>query len=277
MRAKHLKTVEDFEEIERVLRDITQTRSNLYKLKDEVNGFFVFDENIAQTEEDLKRLQAEVDSTIRNTKDFSSQVKDKYNKSQQLVPSDVVNELNQLELLTEAIASAMEEKAREFKKAKTVRTDYISEVEEIQLWMKDAELKVRDRTTEPQLLNEHLQQVQSELANMTDKLEKLTRNGKTIIAKTRDDEEKEIIQSTINNLTEQLSQVKSWLDERRQQVGETLDAWQRFLTLYQAVMVWVQEKKVMLQEQLYLSTLQESKQKLHEYSVSNKMYVQCVR
>lgn len=271
LREKHLKALEDFEEIEKVLRDITQNKSDLYKIKDDVNRFFVFDANISQTEEDIKLLQTEVDNKIRNTKDFSSQLKDQYNNSQQLVPSDVVHELNQLELLTEAIASAMEEKDREFKKAKTIRTDYINEIDEIQRWMKDAELKVRDRTTEPQVLNEHLQQVQSELAHMTDKLEKLTKNGKTIIVKTRDDEEKEIVQSTINNMTDQLLQVKSWLDERRQQVGETLDAWQRFLTLYQTVMTWVQEKKVILQEQLYLSTLQQSKQKLHEYSVSNQI------
>lgn len=268
LRDKHFKTVNDLEEIERALRDITQKRSDLFKLKDEVISFYVFDENISQTEEDLKRLQIKVDSEIRNVKDFCSHLKEKYNKLQQLVPSDIVQELNQLELLAEAISGAMEEKSREFKKARTIRTDYTNDVDEVQTWIKDAELKVRDRATEPHLLNEHLQQVQSEMASVSDKLEKLTRNGKTIIEKTRDDDEKELIQSTINNLAEQLAQVKSWLEERRQQVGETLDAWQRFLTLYQTVMLWVQEKKVFLQEQLYLSTLQEAKQKLHDYSVS---------
>lgn len=212
-----------------------------------------------------------MESEISYIKEFSLQLNDKYNNSQQLVPSDIIHELNQLELLAEAVSSAMDEKDREFKKAKTIRTDYINDIDEIQAWVKEAELKVRDRTTEPQLLNEHLQQVQSELANILDKLEKLTRNGKMIIGKTRDDEEREIVQSTINNLSDQVAQVKSWLDERRQQVGETLDAWQRFLSLYQAVMLWVQEKKVVLQEQLYLSSLQEAKQKLHDYSVSNKI------
>lgn len=272
LREKHLEAVNNLEEIEKALRDITQKRSDLYKIKDEVISFYIFDANISQTEEDFKSLQTRVDSEISHIKDFSLQLKDKYNNSQQLVPSDIVHELNQLELLAEAISSAMDEKDREFKKAKTIRTDYINDIDEIQTWVKDAELKVRDRTTEPQLLNEHLQQVQSELANILDKLEKLTRNGKTILGKTRDDEEKEIVQSTINNLSEQVAQVKSWLDERRQQVGETLDAWQRFLSLYQAVMLWVQEKKVVLQEQLYLSSLQEAKQKLHEYSVSNKIF-----
>lgn len=265
-----MKTVEDLEEIEKALRDITQKRSDLYRLKDEVISFYVFDENISQTEEYLKRLQVRVDSEVSSVKDFSSQLKDQYNTSQQLVPSDVVQELNQLEILAEAITSAMEEKDREFKKARTTRNDFINEVDEVQAWIKDTELKVRDRATEPQQLNENLQQVQSELANVTDKLEKLTRNGKIIMKRTRDNEEKEMIQSIIDNLVEQFNQVKSWLDERRQQVGETLDAWQRFLSLYQAVMLWVREKKVFLEEQLNLSTLQEAKQKLHDYSVSIK-------
>lgn len=268
LREKHLHTVNDLEEIEKALGDIIKKRSGLYKLKDEVINFYVFSENINQTEEDLTNLHSRVIDEINGVKDFSSNLKDKYINSQELVPSDIVQDLNQLELLAESISSAMEEKDREFKKARTVRTDYVNDVEEIQAWIKDAELKVRDRTTEPQLLNENLQQVQSELVNINDKLEKLSRNGKMIIEKTRDSNEKEMIQSTINDLTDQLAQVKSWLDERRQQVGETLDAWQRFLSLYQTVLLWVQEKKIFLQEPLYLSTLQEAKQKLHDYSVS---------
>lgn len=260
------------EEIEKSLSDITQIKSDLFKFKDEVNSFYVYDANISQTEEDFKNLKSRFDSEIKNITVFSSQLKEKYNNLQKLVPSDIVHELNQLELLAESISCAMEEKDREFKKARTIRTDYINDVEEITGWIKDAELKVTDRTTEPQLLNEHLQEVQSELINITDKLEKLTRNGRTIIGKTRDNDEKEVIQSTINSLTDQLAQIRSWLDERRQQVGETLDAWQRFLSLYQAVMLWVQEKKVILQEQIYLSTLQEAKQKLHDYSVSTEIF-----
>lgn len=263
------------EDIEKAFRDITQKKSDLYNLKQEVVNFYVFDENISRTEQDLERLRTKIDSELRDVKEFSSDLKDKYNSSQQLVPSDIAQELNQLELLAETIANAMEEKDREFKKARTVRTDYLNEVEEVGNWIKDAELKVQDRTLEPQLLHEHLQQIQSEIGSISDKLEKLTRNGKTIIERTQDTEEKTLVQSNINNLTEQLAQVRSWLEEKKQQVGEILDAWHRFLSLYQAVMSWVQEKKVFLKEPLHLSTLQDAKQRLHDYSVSSFISPKC--
>lgn len=161
----------------------------------------------------------------------------------------------------------MEEKNREFKKARTIRTEYLQDVEEVQNWIKEAEIKIQDRSIEPQILHEHLQKIQSEISGISDRLDKLAKNGKTIAEKTRDEKEGQVIRSTVTDLTEQFQRVKSWLDEKRQQIGETLDAWQRFLVLYKAVMSWVEEKKVFLQEPLYIGTLQEAKQKLHDYNV----------
>ncbi|VEN54046.1 unnamed protein product, partial [Callosobruchus maculatus] len=238
LREKHEKTSKDLEEIVKALGDVTRTKAELYNLKQEVTGFYVWAEDLTQTENNLHNLQFKVDDEINKVRGFCTDLKARYVKSQQIVPSDVAQELNQLELLTETIANAMEEKAREFKKARTVRTDYLNEVEDVQNWIKEAEIKVQDRSVEPQVLHEHLQQIQSEIAGTSDKLEKLTRNGRAIMEKTKDDEEKEMIQNTINNLTDQLAQVRTWLEEKKQQVGDILDAWQRFLTLYQAVMTW---------------------------------------
>ncbi|XP_064211053.1 muscle-specific protein 300 kDa isoform X18 [Tribolium castaneum] len=264
--AKLQKTEDDLREIVEALDCVAREKTELNKVKLEVENFYVFDANLDRTEGQLKQLRSKVASCTGRAKELSSRLKDKYLKSQQLVPSDVAQELNQLELLTEALASAMEEKDREFKKAKTVRSDYLNDVEEVQSWIKDAELKVQDRSIEPQLLQQHLQTIQAEIGGITDRLEKLIKNGKLIVEKTKDDDEKQLIQSTINNLSDQLQQVRSWLEEKRQQVGETLDAWQRFLSLYQTVMTWVQEKRVFLKEPLYITTLTEARQKLHDYS-----------
>lgn len=184
-----------------------------------------------------------------------------------MVPTDVSQELTNLELLTETLLNAMEEKNREFKKARTIRSDYITDVDEIQRWIKEAELKIQDRSIEPHILNEHLQEILSEIGNVGDRCKKLLKNGKIIIENTRNNDEKEIVQTTMDNLTEQLQQLRSMLDEKKQQVGETLDAWQRFLALYQAVLTWVQEKKLFLEEPLQIGTLHEARQKLHDYSV----------
>lgn len=286
MNDKHGKSERDLQQIEKALLDIGQKRLLLKEIHQEVQDFYVYSPNVEKTESDLKQLRLKVESEIIEARNLCVELRNTYNKAQQLVPSDIAQELNQLELLTESIVGAMEEKDREFKKAKTVRSDYLNDVEDLQTWIKDAEIKViflkippfmhstdhlfqvQDRSTEPHVLQETLQQVQSELASATDKLEKVTKNGKTLMENSRDSQDKQQIQVTINTLTEQLQQVKSWLDEKRQQVGETLDAWQRFLTLYKQLMEWVQEKKVFLQEPLFISTLPEAKQKLHDYSVS---------
>ncbi|XP_032455806.1 golgin subfamily A member 6-like protein 6 isoform X13 [Nasonia vitripennis] len=164
----------------------------------------------------------------------------------------------------------MEEKQREQKRAKTTRTDYLADVDELQAWMREAELKVQDRSCEPSKMMENLRQIQTELAPMSDKLERLTKNGKSIAENTRDEAEKEMVGSTVANLTEQLAQVKAWLEEKKQQVGDTLDAWQRFLALLEAVKAWTAEKRVFLAEPLKLASLNQARQRLHEYSTAVK-------
>lgn len=256
------------QEIEDAFSKVSQSRNSLSNLEKTVLDFYVFGENLKQTEQDLNSLRNQVQLTVKQTKDLVGDIKNAYISSQEVVPADLSQELTNLEVLAEDLLNKMEDKDREFKRARTVRTDYIADVEEVETWIKEAELKVRDRSIEPQLLNEHLQQIQSEIGNITDRLEKLIRNGKTIIEKTRDEDEKKLVQSTIDSLTNQMQQVKTWLEEKKQQIGDTLDAWQRFLTLYQAVLTWVKEKKIFLKEPLHLSTLQEARQKLHDYSVS---------
>lgn len=265
---KRAKTTKDLEDIEEALSEVSSARNALKVSESKIADFYVFDENVYKTDLDLRSLRKQVESAIEETKVLTENLRDKYRSYQQLVPSDLSQELTNLELLVEGLLNKMDEKEREFKKARTVRSDYLTDVEEVQNWIKDAELKVQDRSIEPQALSDHLQQVSAEMGPVCDKLERLVKNGKAIMEKSRSEEEKKLIRNTIDGLCEQMQQVKSWLEEKKQQVGDTLEAWQRFLALYQAVMVWVREKKEFLKEQLHISTLQESRQKLHDYSVS---------
>ena len=65
-------------------------------------------------------------------------------------------QLTSLELLSESVSGAMEEKDRELKRARTVRADYKRDVDEVQDWIRKAELKVKDRSAEPVELKEYL-------------------------------------------------------------------------------------------------------------------------
>lgn len=59
----------------------------------------------------------------------------------------------------------MEEKDREFKRARTVRHEYTQDVGEVQSWIQKAELKVQDRSVEPLQLKEYLSVLYNSLYN----------------------------------------------------------------------------------------------------------------
>ena len=222
------------------------------------------------TEKELIELRSSLEGLVDTAKRFSGSTKARYQSSQQLVPSDLAQQLTLLELTAENTGQVMEEKARDQKRARTIRTDYVADVDELTAWIRKAELMVQDRSVEPIKLRESLRQIQSELGPMSDKLERLTKNGQSIVDNTRDEEEKVLIGKTIGNLTEQLGQVRSWLDEKKQQVGDILDAWQRFLVLYDAVKTWTEEKRIFLTDPLTLTSLIQTRQRLHDYSVRRR-------
>ncbi|KAK2588097.1 hypothetical protein KPH14_004158 [Odynerus spinipes] len=270
LREKSKKAEEDLKELESVESEIERLRVDLNEARNNATNLYVFGADQDAAENEVKELKSHLDDLVERAKKFSGNTKARYQVSQQLVPSDLSQHLTALELCAEATAQAMDEKQREVKRARTTRSDYLADVDEVQAWVRQAEIKVQDRSVEPIALRESLRQIQNELGPVTDKLERLTRNGRVIIENTRDDAEKELIEKTVNDLSEQLGQVRGWLDEKKQIVGDTLDAWQRFLALYDAVRAWTEEKKQFLTEPLKLSTLVQARQRLHEYSTAVK-------
>lgn len=57
---------------------------------------------------------------------------------------------------------------------------------------------------------------------MTDRLDRAKRNGHTLLEKTKDEEEKKLIQGTLDALTEQLGLIKAWMDEKKTLVSTYL-------------------------------------------------------
>lgn len=75
----------------------------------------------------------------------------------QAKPAEVDKHVAILELLSEKVLAAMEEKENEAKRARTVRYEYHRDVEQVQTWICAAEGRVQDRNLEPQTLKEFLQ------------------------------------------------------------------------------------------------------------------------
>lgn len=268
LRDKCETTRKDFDSFEIQEREIENLRFELKEARERANNLYVYDADQDSTEIALNELSTHLNELVDKAKQLSHNTKTHYLTIQQLVPSDLNQQLTGLELSAEATAQAMEEKQREQKRARTVRSDYLSDVDEVQAWVRQAEINVQDRSLEPTVLRENLREIQNELGPIGDKLERLTKNGRAIIENTKDDKEKELIDATINNLTEQFEQVKSWLELKKQQLGDTMDAWQRFLTLYETVKTWNADKKQFLADPLRLKCLVQARQRLHDYSVS---------
>lgn len=183
-----------------------------------------------------------------------------------MIPLFIV-QLSSIELEAENLAAAMEDRQQEAKRARTIRTEYSRDVEAVQTWFQSAEAKVQSKNVEPQVLQEFLQEIHCEVGTVSDQLERIRRNGAIIMERTNSSQEKELVSNTITSLTEQLNQVKNWLEEKKGQVGDSLESWQAFIQMYHALRNWIERQKNFLAEPLKFSTLNESKAKLHEYMV----------
>jgi len=263
---KDNKVDKDLEHLEKIFSDISDLQDRINSLLEEIVELYVFGQDQDQIEKELAELKLNGAEVIVASKQLVQRTHDEYNKLQNLVPADISQELTALELLTERLQTSMDDKDREFKKAKTVRSEYLNGVDYIQTWLHQAELRIQDRSTEPQQFKDILTKIHQELATVQEKLETVKQNGQVIIEKSRNDGEKELVQTTIDQLVQQVEQLKSWLDDKKHQVGNSLDAWSRFMNLYRIVMTWATEKKNFLEVPLNVTTLSEAKQKMNEYS-----------
>lgn len=265
------KAESDIADIIEAEKQVAALKNIAEKTLNDVKAFKVFGENQSDLEKGLEDLKKRTAKVTGDAKKLLSDTDKKYSAVEQSVPSDLAQGLSSLELLTETLNNAMDEKDREFKRARTVRYDYSKDVDDVQSWLQKAELQIQDRTLEPEAHKERLQHLQSEIGPIGDKLERLTKNGRTIIENSQDDSEKDLIRSTIDNLTDQMAQVKSLLEDRKQKVGDSLDAWARFFALNEAVRQWVETQREFLAQPMHLTTLQQTRQKLSEYSVRRQL------
>uniref|UniRef100_T1GC10 Uncharacterized protein n=1 Tax=Megaselia scalaris TaxID=36166 RepID=T1GC10_MEGSC len=212
LREKDKKVTKDLNEIENIFRRISELQDRFNSLAEEISEVHVFDENTKKIEEDLNKIREKLNRAIAESKDLIKDTREKYTKEQNLLPTDIGQELQALELLSERLQGAMETKEREFKRAKTVRTEYLSGVDEIKQWLQKAEVNVQDRTLEPLKLKEVLQRIGQEITGIYEKLDHVKGNGKIICESSRNSQEKNLVQNTIDQLQQELDQVKyGWM------------------------------------------------------------------
>lgn len=258
----------DIEEFEELLERISDLQNEINLLTERISELYVFGENQAQIEQELTSLQSDVNETFDQSQQLAEQTREKYTKQQGFVPTDITQELKSLELAAEHMQATMTDKEREFKRAKTVRSEYLSNVDYIQNWLQQAELRIQDRTLEPQQLKEALNNVQQELTTIYEKLDTVKQCAIVIVDKSRSDDEKKLVQNTVDQLVKHIDQFRLELEEKKHQIHNSLDACARFMKLYEFVMKWAREKRQFLEISLNVTTLPEARQKMNDYMVN---------
>lgn len=257
-------------EFDRVSEKIEQLRQQIEVYIAKVGTFYVFGED---NEPEVRDLANQVSDLVRKIKSFTEESRKRYGGS---APPDAGQELAALELSAEALAAAMEEKEREWKRARTARSEYATDVESVQAWVRSAEITARERTLSPEPYRERLVAKRAEIPAVADRVERLTRNARAIVEGSRDPAERQLIQSTVTALTDQFAAVCSELEARQAVVEDACDAVARFLALLEKVLLWVETQRAFLARPLPLADLQEAQQKQTEYGVWGITFDMCL-
>lgn len=249
---------------------ITDYSGELTQIKAQIAAIHVFDENLDKTERELTDIKERLGAKETLIKPFVAGVRDLYNTEQNFIPTDIVQELVNLELLLENNCQLYEDKMKSFKKARSIRSEYLTNVDEVNQWIRNAVDKTNDPHMEPNQFKENLNKLYQEQQLIWERLQCAKKNGEVIIENSHSDEERMLIKTTIDQLEHQLNEIGHLLTEKRQQIENTLDGWSRFLHMHRAVMEWCREKRNMLAEPMEIHTIQQAKQKHIDYSAAVK-------
>lgn len=257
----------ELKNLDELLETISNLQNQINLLIEKITDLYVYgdDQDAIQTELDQLELNAYRIGDESHT--LTQQIQDLYGKQQGFVPIDISQELKSLELSAENMKGAMADKEREYKRAKTVRSEYLTGVDYIQVWLQQAELRIQDRTLEPVRFKEVVNDVQKELETINEKLDTVKQCAVIIVDNSRSNDEKKLIQNTIDQLEKQIEQIRSDLEDKKHQLHDSLDAFTRFMKLYDTVMRWAAEKREFIAISLNVTTLPEARQKMNEYMV----------
>lgn len=250
-----------------LLETISNLHSQINLLAEKITDLYVYGDDQGAIQTELDQFEGNVNEVCGDSQTLTQQIQESYSKQQGFVPTDISQELKSLELAAENLKGIMADKDREFKRAKTVRSEYLTGVDFIQVWLQQAELRIQDRTLEPVRLKEIITDVQKELATIYEKLDTVKQCAIIIADNSHSDDERRLIQNTVDQLDKRIEELRTELEEKKHQLHDSLDAYTRFMKLYEIVMRWAAEKRQFIDNSLNVTTMAECRQKMNEYMV----------
>lgn len=241
-----------------------QIDDELQKVEQQLTDFDCYSKDIDQNQNTIDQIN----NKLNNYKHEIQKLNKSFNEFEEFIAPEITTHLKDLELKVEKLLDTMEEHNRAFKMAKTIRSDYLYNIEKVHCWINDTEEKLKSHYTEPLEFKVSIHNSCQERPAVTEWFDTASKSGHSIIESTQDQRESQNIRQTIEQTRERLSQVFALLDEQKTIIDNVVDAWSKFMELYQIIINWATEKKIFVAQELKLNNQQEAQVKLSEYSVS---------
>lgn len=264
MNGKYIQVKKILELIKDLSQNCTQIEAELQKVEQQLAEFDPYSKDIDQNLHTADQINNKLTNYRNEIKKLSSSL----NEFEEFIVPEVKQNLKDLELRVEKLLDMMEEHNRAFKMAKTIRSDYLYNTEKVHCWINDTEDKLKSHYTEPLEYKVSIHNSCQERPAVSEWFDTACKSGQSIIESTHDEHEALIIRQNIEQTRERLGQVFTLLDEQKIIIDNVVDAWSKFMELYQIIINWATEKKIFVSQELKINNQQEAQTKLNEYSVS---------
>lgn len=254
-------------QLDGLLEIISNLHNQINLFTEKIADLCVYGYDQHAIEREIDELNLNINRVNDDSYNLIQQIQESYTKQQGFIPIDIAQELNTLELARENMRRIMTDKEREFKRSKTVRSEYLNGVEHVHIWVQQTELRIQDRSSEPARLKGAINDIQQELTTIYEKVDTIKQCAIIIVDNSRSNDEKILIRTTVDQLEKQVEQIRTDLEEKKHHLHDSLDAYARFMKLYEIVMKWASEKREFIDVSLNVTTLTEARQKMNEYMV----------
>lgn len=264
LNGKYIQVKKILELLKDLNTNCVQLDGELQKIEQELNQFDPYSKNIDENQQIIDQIN----NRLINYKNEIQKLAKSVDEFEEFIAPEVTARLKDLELNLEKLLDKMEEHNRAFKMAKTIRSDYLFNTEKVHCWINDTEEKLKGNYTEPLEYKVSIHSSCQERPSVTEWFDAASKSGHSIIESTQDQRESQNIRQNLEQTRERLTYVFNLLDQQKAIIDNVVDAWSKFMELYQVIINWATEKKIFVGQELKINNQQEAQVKLTEYSVS---------
>lgn len=256
---KYTEAKKNLETIKELTANLNLQDIELQKIEKSLTEFDPYSESIEQNQQTLDLI-----ATKLNNKNLIQKINESL---EEICTPELATALKNLELKVEKLSETMEIHQRAFENAKALRREYLFNTEKVQHWINVTEDKLKGHFIEPLEYKISIHNCCHERAPVSEHFENACKSGQLLMQFIQDPNEVLLIKQNLEETRNRLTQVFLLLDEQRTIIDNLVDAWSKFMELYQIIINWASQKRIFVGQEMKLNNLKEAHVKLIEYSV----------